>query len=170
MKAILRSGFLALAIMLAAAVPANAGPYEDGVKAAERGDYTTALNFWRPLAEQGHGVAQSHLGFMYENGKGVPQNDAEAVKWYRKAAEQGHPAAQQNLGTMYGYGYGVPQDNADAHMWFNLAASRLPPGEDRDKAVKLRDLFASKMTPAQIAEAQKLARGWMAAFEKRKKK
>ena len=39
MKAILRSGFLALAIMLALAVLANAGPYEDGVAAYERGDY-----------------------------------------------------------------------------------------------------------------------------------
>jgi len=33
MKAILRSGFLALAIMLALAVPANAGPLEDAVAA-----------------------------------------------------------------------------------------------------------------------------------------
>ena len=43
MKAILRTGFLALAIVLAQSVPANAGPYEDGIEAAERGDYATAL-------------------------------------------------------------------------------------------------------------------------------
>ena len=47
-----------------------------------------------------------------------------------------------------------------AHMWFNLAASRLPPGENRDNAVKARDAVAKRMTPAQIAEAQKLAREW----------
>ena len=41
MKTILRSGFLALAIM-ALAVPANAGPFEDGLAAVERGDYATA--------------------------------------------------------------------------------------------------------------------------------
>ncbi len=52
MKAILRSGFIALAIM-ALAVPANAGPLEDGVAAYERGDYAAALKFLRPLAEQG---------------------------------------------------------------------------------------------------------------------
>ena len=45
-------------------------------------------------------------------------------------------------------------------MWFNLAASRYPPGEDRDKAVKNRDIAAKGMTPAQIFEAQKLAREW----------
>ena len=47
-----------------------------------------------------------------------------------------------------------------AHMWFNLAASRLPPGENRDNAVKARDAVTKRMTPAQIAEAQKLAREW----------
>ena len=44
-------------------------------------------------AEQGDAEAQTSLGLMYDNGKGVPQDYAEAVKWYRKAAEQGHLAA-----------------------------------------------------------------------------
>ena len=56
MKAILRSGFLALAIM-ALTVPANAGPFEDALAAAQRGDYVTALRLLRPLAEQGHAGA-----------------------------------------------------------------------------------------------------------------
>ena len=72
MKAILRSGFLALAIM-ALAVPANAGPYEDGLAAFNRRDYATAQKFWRPLVEQGDAVAQYSLGVMYANGNGVPQ-------------------------------------------------------------------------------------------------
>ena len=55
---------------------------------------------------------------------------------------------------------GVPQDYVQAHMWLNLAASRHPPGEDRDDAVKNRDWVAKGMTPAQISEAQKLAREW----------
>ena len=46
---------------------------------------------------------------MYDNGRGVPQDDTEAVKWYRKAAEQGHAEAQNNLGVMYLNGRGVPQ-------------------------------------------------------------
>ncbi len=45
-------------------------------------------------------------------------------------------------------------------MWYNLAASRFPPGKDRDRALKNRDIVAKKMTPAQIAEAEKLAREW----------
>ena len=60
---------------------------------------------------------------MYDNGRGVPQDDAEAVRWYRLAAEQGHAHAQNNLGVMYAAGLGVPHDYVSAHMWLNLAAA-----------------------------------------------
>ncbi len=113
MKAILRSGFLALAIM-ALAVPANAGPLDDGLTAAQRGDYATALRLWRPLAEQGDARAQNNLGSMYLKGLGVPQDNAEAAKWFRKAAEQGLAEAQNSLGSSYAEGWGVPQDYAEA--------------------------------------------------------
>ncbi len=82
------------------------------------------------------------------------------MKWYRKAAEQGVARAQYNLGFMYSHSQGVPQDYVQAHMWYNLAASRFAPGSNRDRAVKNRDIIAAKMTPAQIAEAQRLAREW----------
>ena len=62
---------------------------------------------------------------------------------------------------------GVPQDYMQAHMWSNLAASRLPPGDDRNKAVRNRDILAGKMMPTQIAEAQELAREWWAKHEKK---
>jgi len=96
---------------------------------------------------------------MYDQGQGVPQDYAEAVKWYRLSAEQGFASARHNLGGMYGRGEGVPQDHVLAHMLFDLAASRLE-AEERDMAIKNRDIVASKMTPEQIAEAQKLAREW----------
>ena len=97
---------------------------------------------------------------MYVGGQGVPQDYAEAAKWFRGAADQGEPRAQTNLGAMYHRGEGVPQNYVQAHMWANLAASLLPPGIDRDLAVKNRDKAAKLMTPAQIAEAQRLAREW----------
>jgi TPR repeat protein len=77
------------------------------------------------------------------------------VGWYRKSAEQGVPIGQLALGAMYADGKGVPQDYVLAHMWFNLAAA-----SGNENAVKGRDMVAAKMTPAQIAEAQKLAREW----------
>ncbi len=123
-------------------------------------DYPEAVKWYRKAAEQGHAMAQYNLGKKYFKGEGVPQDYAEAVGWYRKAAEQGHASAQYNLGVIYDKGLGVPLDYAQAHMWYNLAASRYPPGEGRDQAVKNRDIVAEKMPPAQISEAQKLAREW----------
>jgi TPR repeat protein len=60
---------------------------------------------------------------------------------------------------MYQTGQGVARDYVQAYKWFTLAASRFPAAE-REYAVSFRDLVAAKMTPAQIAEAQKLARQW----------
>jgi TPR repeat protein len=106
------------------------------------------------LASQGEAYAQYNLGLMYDNGQGVPQDYKAAVKWYSLAAEQGHAFAQYNLGVSYTNGEGVIQDNVYAHMWFNIAAS----SGDSENASGNRDIIAGKMTTAQIAEAQKLAR------------
>ncbi len=62
---------------------------------------------------------------------------------------------------MYAEGKGVLQDYVTAHMWFNLSASRATEAEGRDSAAKNRDELAAKMTPDQIAEAQRMAREWV---------
>ena len=60
---------------------------------------------------------------LYAGGRGVPQDDAEAVRWYRLAADQGYAIAQLHLGASYAIGEGVRQDNIAAYMWFSLAAA-----------------------------------------------
>ena len=55
------------------------------------------MKWFRIAAEQGEAEAQTNLGTMYQNGKGVPQSNIEAVKWFRKAADQGDPDAQNAL-------------------------------------------------------------------------
>lgn len=94
------------------------------------------------------------LGRMYSEGQGVPQDYAESMKWYRTAAEKGNPAGQHNLGYMYATGKGVPIDYVTAYMWFSLAATRFP------NSAKMKDLTASKLSPAQIETAEKMAREW----------
>jgi TPR repeat protein len=116
------------------------------------------LKWFRKAADQGSVVAQNNLGEMYLNGHGMRQDYAEALKWFRKAADRGLAVAQNNLGLMYARGQGVPQDYVQAHMWFNVAASQGGPVSRR--SVRAREAIASLMTPAQIAEAQKLAREW----------
>ncbi len=146
-------------MMLAAVVMLVAAPawadFKAGVEAYQRGDYATALTEFRPLAQQGDADAQYNLGLMYFEGRGVPQEDAEALSWFRRSAEQGDALAQFALGVMYLEGRGVPQDYAQAYMWVNLAVV-----QGREDARKARDILAEQMTPAQIAEAQRLAREW----------
>ena len=77
------------------------------------------------------------------------------MKWYSKAADQGIALAKFNLGIMYSRGQGVTQDYVNAHMWFNLSAAQGNKG-----AEMFRDSLANLMTPAQIDEAQRLAREW----------
>jgi TPR repeat protein len=105
--------------LLSIAVPAAAGPIEDGEAAYQSGNYSVALRLWRPLAERGEAAAQFNLGVMYNNGSGVPK------------------------------------DYASAYMWFSLAAAR---GDQT--AAEYRDAVEKSMSPAQIAEAQRLTREW----------
>jgi TPR repeat protein len=130
-----------------------AGGINSGAAAYNQGDYDAALRVWRPLAEQGNAGAQLDLGFMYDNGYGVPQDYQEAIAWYRRAADQGNDRAQYNLGHMYDKGDGVPRDYVQAHMWYDIAGVAV--------AVKYRDFVAREMTSAQVTEARRLAREWM---------
>ncbi len=86
-------------------------------------------------------------------------NYAAAMRLTRPLADQGNALAQYNLAVMHASGLGVPQDSAQAHKWSSLAAARFPDAQaaDRAKAITNRDLVAGSMTPAQIAEAQRLA-------------
>ena len=61
---------------------------------------------------------------MYDEGRGVLQDDKTAVKWYTLAAEQGYANAQNNLGHMYRKGQGVPQNDKTAVKWYTLAAEQ----------------------------------------------
>jgi TPR repeat protein len=122
-------------------------------------DRAEALKWFRRAADQGLAASEFMLGFAYRTGEyGVPQDHAQAIKWLRRAAQQGHNLAQSNLGFAYRDGEGVPQDYVRAHMWLNLAAAQAKP-DDR-VAAEARDKLAAKMTSAQIAEAQTLAREW----------
>jgi TPR repeat protein len=85
---------------------------------------TLSLTDIRKAAEQGDTGAQFNLGWMYRKGKGVPQDDSEAVNWYRKAAEQGDVCAQANLGWMYDNAKGVSQDDSEAVNWYRKAAEQ----------------------------------------------
>lgn len=119
--------------------PAVFADYEDGVIAAQNGDYATALREFTTAAEAGLDLAQYNLGILYYLGQGVEQNYAEALRWTLAAAEQGHVNAQFNLASLYYYGTGTVVDYAQALRW-NLAAAEAPHAGAQHSLAKMYEL------------------------------
>ena len=104
----------------------------------------------------------------------MPQDFTQAAAWYRKLADQGQFSGQFNLGDMYEEGAGVPQDYVEAYKWHSLAAAHAPSDDFGEgwlwpEELERCDILAGKMTPQQVAEAQKRASEWLADFERRHK-
>jgi TPR repeat protein len=130
--------------------------YAEGLGAPQ--DYARAAFWFAESASQGYGHGQFALGYLYEHGWGVSKDHSNALKWYRLAADQGLAMAQNNVGLMYEEGRGVRQDYAEAHMRYSLAISLSNP--NRSTAIQNLNSLIKKMTPAQTAQAERLAREW----------
>ena len=122
--------FVTAAVAVLVALAAGAQPQTPNIldmSVEELKQYTDAQ---RARAEEGDADAQADLGFMYRQGLGVRQDDAEAVRWYRLAADQGHAEAMDILGYLYSApdvfagGERVPHDYVDAVRWLRLAAEQ----------------------------------------------
>jgi TPR repeat protein len=144
---------------------AEAATFRQGVSAFNRQDYLLAAQNFFPLAEQGDPAAQTYLGFMFQTGRGVPQNYTEAAMWYRRAAEQGDSLAQYSLGLLYDKGQGVPQDIVEANKWLNLSTAAAP-RRAREARARLRDAVTTKMTRGEIARARLRALEWVPTRER----
>ncbi len=132
--------------------------YRDGLGVPK--DYNEAASWLRRSADQGDALAQLFLGLLYFEGRGVPKDSKEAARLLRLASDQGDAGAQGLLGLMYRDGQGLPKDYVRAYMWLNLAAANgdIPASVNSD--ARMRDELAVAMTPAQIAEAQRLSSQW----------
>ncbi|MFO1487293.1 MAG: tetratricopeptide repeat-containing serine protease family protein [Verrucomicrobiota bacterium] len=115
-------------------------------------DAVEAVKWYQKAADQNVVEAQRSLAFCYANGQGVLRDQVHALRWVKKVAEHGDPESQVRLGIAYETGEGVLQNYIEAYKWFNLAAAQ---GEIN--AIMFRSWVAKKMTPEQIAEAQKLS-------------
>lgn len=123
MKRPILTALAALAVFGAAA-PALADPLDDGVAAADRGDFAKAIGFWKPLADNGNEFAQFDMGVLYWNGQGVAKDDAEGFRWFKLSADRGHREGQYVVGIAYEKGRGVAKDEAQAAVWYQRAGDR----------------------------------------------
>lgn len=131
----------------------STGDFEAGMAAYERGDYQTAADLWRPLAENGDAEAQHLLGELHRLGRGVPEDPATAGQWHLEAAEQGHPRSMYYVALMYyrGRGDDWEKDYVRAYVWFTLAAE-----EGIGDATWWRDRLGEKMSDREAAEAKEV--------------
>lgn len=95
--------------------------FNKGLDAYNKGDFVTAFNEWKPLAEDGDANLQFAIGWLYANGKGIDRDYKEAVYWYQLAAKQGDERAQTSLALMYQEGEGVSIDKNKSYDFFQMA-------------------------------------------------
>ena len=141
--------------------------FYEALNAEERGNYKKSFEIFKSVAEKGGPEAQVRLGYMYDIGIGVTQDNTQAMNLYRKAAEQGDHKAQNNLGKMYAQGREITQDFVQAYIWFDLAAWKSEGEEIHTTATHNREIISKKMTPDQIAEAQRRVREWVNKHQKK---
>ena len=98
--------------------------YNTGNQCLNDKNYSEALRYFRQAADQNYAPAQDKIGWMYQNGWGVPQSYTQAVEWFRKAANQGNIEALASMGLMYYKGWGVPQNYDTALEWYRKAAAQ----------------------------------------------
>src|SRR5882757_3595559 len=98
MRNVLNAILVVLCSSIGLAASVMAEQLQDWEAAYRRNDFTTAYRLLLPLADGGDVNAQYSRGVMLRDGRGVPQNPAEAAVWFRKAAGQGAAKAQYNLG------------------------------------------------------------------------
>lgn len=98
--------------------------YEKALAADNRSDYVTVMSILESRVYTEDPKAQNYMGYMYLNGRGVPQNFDEAFKWFNASAQQGFGLGEYNLGRLYLSGKGVASDKKEALKWLSLAAGQ----------------------------------------------
>lgn len=87
----------------------------------DSGDYRDAANTLPSLAAGGDAEAETDLGYMYQYGLGVPQDENHALDLYKQAAAQGYAPGESALGVLLVQGNTVPHDYAQAIKLFETA-------------------------------------------------
>ncbi|OGS92306.1 MAG: hypothetical protein A2Z95_01300 [Gallionellales bacterium GWA2_60_18] len=113
--------------MIFAATAALADPLTDALSAIDAGKHKQGAQMLTPLASGGNQTAQYRLGLLYYYGKGVKEDEKQAVDLWRKAAAQGHVDSMFQLGSAFLLGSQtekmVDDPDYEAATWYIQAAN-----------------------------------------------
>jgi TPR repeat protein len=143
--------FLALLLLLVLHHQALAD-FEAAEAAQRRGEYSEAYEACKIEADAGDAQCQNLVGYLFQEGLGVPANTTEAIRLFRLAAKRGLAMAQCQLGLAYARGLGVSPDDVEAVRWYQLAAAQGDPIGEYFLAMSL-------------AEGRGIAKDWAKAIE-----
>ncbi len=119
-------------------------------------DWQRAREGFESAAAAGSVAAMTQLGWIYEQGHGVPMDGEEAARWYAAAARGGASEYALKLGWMYLGGQGVAQDVALAEHWFEEAIEAdYAPARVAWASVLIADAMGGA-EPSRVAEARAL--------------
>ena len=128
--------------------------YRDGKALYDAKDYKQAFPKLKAAAEKGHKKAQYRVGLCYDKGRGVAEDDVQAVAWYQKSAAQGFAKAQTQLGKSYKDAEGIAKDEKKAFELFMKAAKQ-------DNADGMYQLARCYLTGKGVAKDEAKARSWV---------
>lgn len=80
-------------------------------------EFDKAVPLLKQSAKLGNAEAQYNLGYCYQAGVGVEQNQQKAIEWYLKSAKQGYNDALYQMMMAYGKGNGVEQNFEKAYSY-----------------------------------------------------
>ena len=130
-------------------------------------DDRQALEWYQRAAGHGSAAGQRSVGDFYQKGRAIPADAAAAVRWYQHAAEADDLRAQYQLGQAFFSGTGVARNYVTAYLWFTIAAGQTPLKDNRMQLVELANIAAARMTPEQLAEAQRRVAAWRSPAPRR---
>ena len=129
--------FLCSLVVVSCASAPPETPYNLGVAAYKKRNYSEAAAQWTKSVALGNTEAMNNLGYLLYNGYGVDTDTYRAVKLWRVAADAGESEAQWHLGGAYETGIGVERSLPKAYAWYQCAIETASnnssaTGKDRD--------------------------------------
>jgi len=119
-------------------------------------DWSLALEAFTAAAEAGSPTAMSYVGWIHEQGHGVPRDGEKAAEWYGRAAQAGAHDFAVKLGWMYLGGDGVARNREQAEVWFSRAVDAgHGPGKIAWASVLIADAQGGR-SPERVFEARAL--------------
>jgi uncharacterized protein len=128
-----------------------------------RGQYTEALPWYEKASNQGHALATNNLAYLYDLGRGVPQDRRKGYELYSKAAELGWAEAMWNLANMHGAGQLGQPDLVAACTW-TVRAQRFADPNHRALQAQFQRVMPQlqrMLSAEQLATCKKDGESWM---------